>query len=594
MSKIESTAVNELIDLVQNNKPMPADPSEDLMFAPPKARMTAPLPATSAVPPLPRTRSPSGTQQDLPSAPAVRTSTAPPSRGTTIPPLPRPPTQTMMGTGKAVPPPRPSAQRPAVDPNNMTMRGFNAPPPLHTTASRPALPPPMRPSPRPEGTPAPEVVAKAAGTPAPQVLARSVTTPTPAQMPIAAPFEPRPPIVADRPPVAAPAVEDSWFEPSRAMDKVEPDKFDETFGTMHLQRRKNTGALLKKLIAPTVGLVILGVCVGGYFAFDGEGGKKRAAVPAATEAKVEAKTEPTQAEPTKAEPAAKPETKTEDLAKAEPAPAEPVKPEPAAAAKPEPAVAKTEPVKPEPAAAVAPPEPPKAEPAVAKTDTTTIKTTRGEVKLVDVRIDSSPSGATVMLVDRGKTSFLGTTPVNAAVDPSRAYDLVFTAANHATQVEHLDPNTTHHYAVTLGTPGNTAVAAPAPAPAHHDAAPAVAVAAPAHHEAPAPVHHHHDAPAVAAAVAPKNAPAPHVAPKNAPAPKADGGNGTLMVSSKPPCEIVIDGKPTGLTTPQRAIPLPPGVHKVTFINAGESINKTVSVSIAASKSTKLLQDLMKK
>ena len=28
-----------------------------------------------------------------------------------------------------------------------------------------------------------------------------------------------------------------------------------------------------------------------------------------------------------------------------------------------------------------------------------------------------------------------------------------------------------------------------------------------------------------------------------------------MISSKPPCEIVIDGKSTGLTTPQRAISL---------------------------------------
>ena len=67
-----------------------------------------------------------------------------------------------------------------------------------------------------------------------------------------------------------------------------------------------------------------------------------------------------------------------------------------------------------------------------------------------------------------------------------------------------------------------------------------------------------------------------------------------MVSSKPPCEIYIDGKATGLTTPQRSISLPPGAHKVTFVNAAEKITKTVPVTITADQSTKLIQDLMKK
>lgn len=72
-----------------------------------------------------------------------------------------------------------------------------------------------------------------------------------------------------------------------------------------------------------------------------------------------------------------------------------------------------------------------------------------------------------------------------------------------------------------------------------------------------------------------------------------GGEGTLMISSKPPCEILIDGKPTGLTTPQRAITLPAGAHKVTLVNTAEGIKKTVSVQITADKPTKVIQDLMK-
>jgi hypothetical protein len=79
------------------------------------------------------------------------------------------------------------------------------------------------------------------------------------------------------------------------------------------------------------------------------------------------------------------------------------------------------------------------------------------------------------------------------------------------------------------------------------------------------------------------------------APKADaGGSGTLMVSSKPPCEIFIDGNDSGLKTPQRAMSLPAGVHKVTFSNTDENITKTVAVKITADQTTKLIQDLMPK
>src|SRR2546423_1349422 len=46
------------------------------------------------------------------------------------------------------------------------------------------------------------------------------------------------------------------------------------------------------------------------------------------------------------------------------------------------------------------------------------------VALVGVRVESTPSGATVTLLDAGKSSFIGTTPVDASVDPSRSYDVV--------------------------------------------------------------------------------------------------------------------------------------------------------------------------
>jgi hypothetical protein len=66
-----------------------------------------------------------------------------------------------------------------------------------------------------------------------------------------------------------------------------------------------------------------------------------------------------------------------------------------------------------------------------------------------------------------------------------------------------------------------------------------------------------------------------------------------MISSKPPCEIVIDGRATGLTTPQRAISLSAGSHRITLRNGEKSIRKTLTVQIAANATEKVIEDLMK-
>ncbi|HEY6034616.1 MAG TPA: PEGA domain-containing protein, partial [Kofleriaceae bacterium] len=80
------------------------------------------------------------------------------------------------------------------------------------------------------------------------------------------------------------------------------------------------------------------------------------------------------------------------------------------------------------------------------------------------------------------------------------------------------------------------------------------------------------------------------APAEKPA-AAAGANGSLMISSKPPCEIEIDGKSTGLRTPQRAIALSAGPHKVTLVNSEANVNKSLMVQINAGQSTKLVKDL---
>ncbi|MDQ3368257.1 MAG: hypothetical protein M3680_22765, partial [Myxococcota bacterium] len=189
---------------------------------------------------------------------------------------------------------------------------------------------------------------------------------------------------------------------------------------------------------------------------------------------------------------------------------------------------------------------------------------------VDVRMDSTPAGATVMIVDRDKTSFLGTTPVSAAIDPSRTYEVVFTAPDRSTQRVALDATTTTRLAVVL------ARASRASAAKLERGVKPVAK--------PAPLDAVASKPSRTAAL---DAPLEQVV-----APVAPQARGVLMVSSKPPCEILIDGKPTGLTTPQRSISLPVGAHKVTLVNKAEGIKKTLSIRINADEPTKVIQDLM--
>jgi eukaryotic-like serine/threonine-protein kinase len=67
--------------------------------------------------------------------------------------------------------------------------------------------------------------------------------------------------------------------------------------------------------------------------------------------------------------------------------------------------------------------------------------------------------------------------------------------------------------------------------------------------------------------------------------------GTLMLSSKPPCQIFIAGKDTGKSTPQRELILPAGRHKITLINNEFGINESFTVTIKAGQTVKEVKDL---
>jgi hypothetical protein len=86
--------------------------------------------------------------------------------------------------------------------------------------------------------------------------------------------------------------------------------------------------------------------------------------------------------------------------------------------------------------------------------------------LVDLRLDSQPEGATVVLIDRGKSAPLGTTPLQASVDVSREYDLVFSAPDRFPRVEHVDPKSRLEVSVMLA-PNPPAEPLPSPAVSRH-------------------------------------------------------------------------------------------------------------------------------
>lgn len=440
----------------------------------------------------------------------------------------------------------------------------------------------------------------------------------PIAMPVAAPFETRPglpmsypvvsramieptdPAIAHGPGAAAygnPGTAQPWPMPVAGPAGPEPMPLnaprerspEHLIGTLRLTRRSDLQIVLGKLVLPMTILLVAGMLIGGYVGFHGEGGVPHRPTASASEqwpamrsASVPAPPppiEPSQPEP---QPAAAPAVAAVAAVAVPPSgptatggnPAPDVEPapakteflaSPAAAAPPvEPAgtgalAAPARPVAPPaPAAAIEIPAAPATPAEVVAAPPPGSTTAAAPQVLVDVRIDSTPSGATVMLVDRGKTQYVGNTPVSAAVDPSHEYDLVLTYPGEPTTLVHLDPASTRRVAVTLG--------APASAPRPADGAPHRPERAPA--EPPA-----------------TRRPTRQIA--------EPAGEGTLKISSKPPCEIVIDGKPTGLVTPQLSIALPAGNHRVTLVNREKDIKKTLSVQISANTTEKVIEDFMK-
>ncbi len=75
------------------------------------------------------------------------------------------------------------------------------------------------------------------------------------------------------------------------------------------------------------------------------------------------------------------------------------------------------------------------------------------------------------------------------------------------------------------------------------------------------------------------------------APSSSGGEGWLRLGSKPWTNIVVDGKETGLHTPQTHLKLAAGSHRITLTNPQFNIKETFSVDIKSGETETVIKDL---
>ena len=145
---------------------------------------------------------------------------------------------------------------------------------------------------------------------------------------------------------------------------------------------------------------------------------------------------------------------------------------------------------------------------------------------------------------------------------------------------------------TVAVPATATAAVPAAVTA--PATVAVAAPAPAHRSSATRATHTSSYRGTIVSPWPTSAPAPARSHRVAvAAPATTAPRGTLMINTKPPCQIVLDGKPTHLVTPQRAFPVAAGNHVITFVDLQKKIRGKVAIRVDAQHTTKLIRDYMR-
>jgi eukaryotic-like serine/threonine-protein kinase len=215
---------------------------------------------------------------------------------------------------------------------------------------------------------------------------------------------------------------------------------------------------------------------------------------------------------------------------------------------------------------------------------------------------SEPQGATITLIVDGVRTRLGPSPASHPLDPRKSYQVLFEMPGYVSANRPVTLSGLERESITVvlekadgSTPARALDPIPALVPARSDAAvpgglkrPPLNKPAPDRPEPPKP-----RAPVKGVAAGEPN---PGTPSKSQPAKDPSGeepvisAEGTLQLGSKPPCEILVDGKATGLSTPQREILLPVGSHKITLVNEEYSIRESFFVDIRADVPAKVVKD----
>ncbi|MEZ4359452.1 MAG: protein kinase [Kofleriaceae bacterium] len=199
---------------------------------------------------------------------------------------------------------------------------------------------------------------------------------------------------------------------------------------------------------------------------------------------------------------------------------------------------------------------------------------------------SEPGGATVTLIADGERKTLGASPASSKLDPRRVYQVLFEKPGYVSANRPIVFSGVERESIVVVLERAEVMIAPPP----KDPTPEAPPVAPTVPKVVAPPPPRPVVKPTRPPERPRVTPTPTPTPSPPPSDPVVTAEGVLQISAKPPCEIVIDGKATGLSTPQREILLTAGSHRVTLINNEYSIRETFSVNVEADTTSKVVKD----
>ncbi len=221
------------------------------------------------------------------------------------------------------------------------------------------------------------------------------------------------------------------------------------------------------------------------------------------------------------------------------------------------------------------------------------KTSRLDFKLAPfeavAHFASEPPGAKVTIVaEGGAREIVGQAPADWKLDPTKKYEIVFEKDGYVTVTRAVDPSVE-----LVGGKSELTIAVVleraqiAAVPDRGPRKPDVVRDPP---REPAPKDPLPKDPRELVVKDPPKDPEPKDPPKDPPREPAVAGTGTLMLGAKPQCKIYIDGKDTGLVTPQRSLDVKVGVRRITLVNNEFNIKETFSIEVKPGQTEKVIKD----